>query len=221
MASISASATHPLWLAKIIDVQTPYPTSEYSHEVRAQRPEGERINADRLIDPSSAHIKTHRYQALMDNPGISDKFEAFPLLDVADRPPRVRTSLRPYVSVENQIFPSTSLDSLQVCLDSFVVTPYACSTLLAGYAAMMILYFHNPAVRQISPHLTSDQLEEQCRLGVAAIARFLSRPSAGFPFLGTLTGNTRTWQRLGCFAFANGNFSTAQFRRVAAACALN
>jgi hypothetical protein len=67
----------------------------------------------------SANIKTHRYRALMEYPAILEKFKAFPPLDISERPPsECNTSQSTGVGKVHQIFPFSSLDSLQNCCDS-------------------------------------------------------------------------------------------------------
>lgn len=67
----------------------------------------------------SAHVKTHRYRALMEYPAILEKFEAFPPLDMSERPPSGHnTSKYMGVGKVHQIFPFSSLYSLQICFDS-------------------------------------------------------------------------------------------------------
>ncbi|KAM6529528.1 hypothetical protein FALCPG4_007660 [Fusarium falciforme] len=151
----------------------------------------------------SAHIKTHRYRALMEYPVILEKFEAYPPLDVSDRPPSGRNASEFHGPDRvNGIFPFTSLESLQVCFESALgiagclnslsddlpVAPFSCSAIIAGYTALMILHFHISGTGRTWPRLTVDELGERCKATVITTLRALENYSAGFPFVHTLAG---------------------------------
>jgi hypothetical protein len=155
----------------------------------------------------------------MEYPVILEKFEAYPPLDVSDRPPSGCNASKFHGPDKlNRIFPFTSLKSLQVCFESALgiadclnslsdnlpgewrvptltyhadteaVAPFACSAIIAGYTALMILHFHISGTGRTWPRLTVDELGERCKATVITTLRALGNYSAGFPFVHTLAG---------------------------------
>jgi hypothetical protein len=155
----------------------------------------------------------------MEHPTILEKFKTFPPLDVTDCPPEGRNDSRSDAPNQvDQIFPFSSLESLQVCFDSCVgisdclellkddipsesglfnwvchansheVAPFACSAIIAGYTALMILHFQFSGRGQTWPSLQADNLQGSCRDVVASALRGLENYSAGFPAVRTLAG---------------------------------
>ncbi|KAG7404132.1 hypothetical protein Forpe1208_v015629 [Fusarium oxysporum f. sp. rapae] len=154
----------------------------------------------------SAYIKTHRYRALMEHPTILEKFKTFSPLDVTDCPPEgCNASGSNALNRVDQIFPFPSLESLQVCFDSCVgisdcldllkddlpIAPFACSAIIAGYTALMILHFQSSGRGRTWPSLQADNLQGSCRAVVASALRGLENYSGGFPSVRTLADNLR------------------------------
>ncbi|KAM6517524.1 hypothetical protein FSOLCH5_008488, partial [Fusarium solani] len=135
----------------------------------------------------SAHIKTHRYRALMEYPVILEKFEAYPPLDVCfESALGIADCLN---SLSDNLPGEWRVPTLTYHADTEAVAPFACSAIIAGYTALMILHFHISETGRTWPRLTVDELGERCKATVITTLRALGNYSAGFPFVHTLADN--------------------------------